>query len=124
MDDSKDGLFTSYYTAFSGSASTVSGINVVQLEPRWVRGVIAREFAVGDLVTLAPDYRYSALYAPIGYTDRYVGIVTAAYANREYLVAWTSHPSFRATVPSTPGHGGMYSGDHLLKIEFADRSLM
>lgn len=124
MGDSKDKLFTSYYTAFSGSNSTVLSANVKQSVPRWARGVIAREFVVGDLVTLAPDYRYSALNSPVGRGDRYVGIVTAAYANREYLVIWTSHPVPSARTLSEAGRGGLYNGDHLLKIECADRSLV
>ena len=78
--------------------------------------VVERVFEVGDLVTLSPDFRYSISFNTIDF-GRYIGIVTQAYANREYLVVWTNHPFH--SIPQ-----GMFNGDHLIKVENVDVSLM
>ena len=80
---------------------------------------LRRTFKVGDLVTLAPTFRYSITTTTVDF-GRYIGIVTHVYSNHEYMVIWTSHPltavrTFRQ---------GMFAGDHLIKVENADISLM
>ena len=95
--------------AYSGSVDTFQS-------PRWTRG-LRRSFELGDLVTLAPEFRYSIAISQPDF-GRYVGIVVEAYANQEYMVAWTNQPI---------AHGikkGMFNGDHLLKVENADKALM
>ena len=82
----------------------------------WKTG-LRREFIKGDLVTLAPEFRYSIAVARPDF-GRYVGIVVEAYANREYMVVWTNQPL-------AMGHKkGMFNGDHLIKVENADKALM
>jgi hypothetical protein len=78
--------------------------------------VLVRVFEVGDLVTLAPDFRYSIAMITVDF-GKYIGIVTQAYTNREYMVVWTSHPL-------TAFSKGMFNGDHLIKVENVDDSLM
>lgn len=78
--------------------------------------VLVRAFEVGDLVTLSPDFRYSITVASVDF-GKYIGIVTQAYTNREYMVVWTSHPL-------TAFSKGMFNGDHLIKVENVDGSLM
>ena len=101
--DSQKGVDT-----FSGSIKTFK-------PPRWNTGM-RRSFEKGDLVTLAPEFRYSIATSTPDW-GRYIGIVVEAYANREYIVVWT-------TQPLVMGHKqGMYNGDHLVKIEHAPDSL-
>lgn len=78
--------------------------------------VLVRVFEVGDLVTLAPDFRYSIAMINVD-LGKYIGIVTQAYTNREYMVVWTSHPLSALSE-------GMFNGDHLIRIENVDDSLM
>jgi len=94
---------------FSGSINTFK-------PPRWNTDTVYRSFAKGDLVTLAPEFRYKISTSTPDW-GRYIGIVIEAYANREYIVVWT-------TQPLVIGHKqGMYNGDHLVKIEHAPDSL-
>lgn len=96
-------------SAYSGSSDTFK-------PPRWTRG-LRRSFELGDLVTLAPEFRYSLTLNGPDF-GRYVGIVVETYANREYMVVWTNHPL-------AIGHKtGMFNGDHLIKVENADKTLM
>ena len=93
---------------FSGSINTFK-------PPRWNTGG-RRSFEKGDLVTLAPEFRYSIATSTPDW-GTYIGIVVEAFANREYIVVWT-------TQPLAIGHKqGMYNGDHLVKIEHASDSL-
>jgi len=78
--------------------------------------VLVRAFEVGDLVTLSPDFRYSMTVTALD-LGKYIGIVTQAYSNREYMVVWTNHPL-------TAYSQGMFNGDHLIKVENVDGSLM
>jgi hypothetical protein len=99
-------------SAYSGSAETFQA-------PRWRRGM-RRSFELGDLVTLAPEFRYSIANASQGIDyGRYVGIVIQTYVNCEYMVVWTNHPLV-ATKFST----GLFNGDHLIKVENAEKALM
>ena len=98
-------------SAYSGSVDTFQA-------PRWTRG-LRRSFELGDLVTLAPEFRYS-IAKPIGIDfGRYLGIVVEAYSNREYLVIWTNHPLVISKFKT-----GLFNGDHLLLVENADKALM
>ena len=92
----------------SGGISPVSGSS-------WTRAGLRRRFNVGDLVTLAPEVRYSIAIATVDF-GRYIGIITQAYSNREYFVVWTNHPMYNISQ-------GMFNGDHLIKVENADGSL-
>ena len=94
---------------YSGSIDTFK-------PPRWAT-TTRREFARGDLVTIAPEFRYSITMprrAPD--TGRYVGIIVKAYANRDYMVVWTNHPL------AAGSSSGMYNGDHLITVENACES--
>lgn len=98
-------------SAYSGSVDTFQ-------PPRWTRG-LRRSFELGDLVTLAPEFRYS-ITTTVGVDfGRYVGIVVEAYSNREYLVIWTNHPLVISKFKT-----GLFNGDHLLLVENADKALM
>ncbi len=99
--------FKPYSEALSGSIESFK-------EPSWVHSrQLRREFVLGDLVTLAPDYQRGI--AASVFSERYIGIVTEAYSNHEYTVVWTTRPRYM-------GSSSMYSGDHLIKIEYADRA--
>ena len=69
--------------------------------------VLRRQFNVGDLVTIAPDFRN-------GITDfdfeKYLGIVVETPEENEYVVYWTQSPSISA-------YRGMWNGDHLVHVE-------
>lgn len=78
--------------------------------------VLVRAFEVGDLVTLSPDFRYSLTMSTVDF-GKYIGIIVEAYVNREYMVVWTNHPLSAFT-------RGMFNGDHLIKVENVDVSLM
>ena len=95
--------------AYSGSADTFK-------PPRWARG-LRRSFKLGDLVTLAPEFRYSIAISRPDF-GRYVGIIVEAYANHEYMVVWTNQPIVHGVKK------GMFTGDHLIKVENADKALM
>lgn len=94
-----------------------SGSTDVTAPRRWNRAVHARQFNKGDLVTLAPEFRYSIAISRPDF-GRYVGIVTEAYANREYMVVWTNQPLTHGSKK------GLFNGDHLLLVENAERALM
>lgn len=97
--------------AYSGSADTFQ-------PPRWTRG-LSRRFELGDLVTLAPEFRYS-ITSGVGVDfGRYLGIVIETYANREYMVIWTNHPLVVSRFKT-----GLFNGDHLILAENADKALM
>ena len=97
----------------------VSGSMAIEVpEPRsWKPSGIRRSFNLGDLETLAPEFRYSIAVSRPDF-GRYVGIVVEAYANREYMVVWTNQPLTYGTKK------GMFNGDHLLLVENADKKLM
>ena len=97
--------------AYSGSVDTFQ-------PPRWTRG-LSRCFELGDLVTLAPEFRYSITKSVGVDIGRYVGIVVETYANREYMVIWTNHPLVINKFKT-----GLFNGDHLLLVENADKTLM
>jgi len=69
--------------------------------------VIRRTFVVGDLVTIAPDFRNSILDFDF---EKYIGIVIRAHEDNEYVVRWTSSPV-------ETFYNGMWNGDHLIKVE-------
>ena len=69
-----------------------------------------RTFVVGDLVTVAPDFRNSVLDFDF---QRYIGIVINSPEENEYIVHWTSSPI-------NEYYKGMWCGDHLVKVEDYD----
>ena len=69
--------------------------------------VLRRTFVVGDLVTIAPDFRNSVLDFDF---DKYIGIVVTTYEENEYAIYWTSSPVNNY-------YKGMWNGDHLVKVE-------
>jgi len=103
---------------FSGSSKTFrsyrEGIEDFQ-PPRWESGVGYRTFELGDLVTLSPEFRYSVAISRPDF-GRYIGIVVQAYANREYVVHWTTQPLINMPARS------MFNGDHLILVEHAEKS--
>ncbi len=70
-------------------------------------GVIRRTFVVGDLVTIAPDFRNSVLDFDF---EKYIGIVLSIPEANEYVVYWTNSPINNY-------YKGMWSGDNLVKVE-------
>jgi len=73
----------------------------------YMGSVYRRTFVVGDLVTIAPDFRNSVLDFDF---EKYVGIIVSAYDDNEYTVHWTSSPVSNY-------YKGMWNGDHLVKVE-------
>ena len=72
--------------------------------------VIRRTFIVGDLVTIAPDFRNNIFDFDF---EKYIGIVVSIPEENEYVIYWTKSP--------TPNHyRGMWNGDHLVKVEDYD----
>ncbi len=69
-----------------------------------------RTFVVGDLVTIAPDFRNTVLDFDF---ERYIGIIVGTPEDNEYLVRWTNSPTQNF-------YKGMWSGDHLVKVEDYD----
>jgi len=69
--------------------------------------VYRRTFVVGDLVTIAPDFRNNILDFDF---EKYIGIIIKVYEENEYIVRWTNSP-----VQSL--YAGMWNGDHLVKVE-------
>ena len=69
--------------------------------------VFRRTFVVGDLVTIAPDFRNSVLDFDF---ERYIGIVIKEPQANEYIVHWTNSPTSNY-------YKGLWCGDHLVKIE-------
>lgn len=69
-----------------------------------------RTFVVGDLVTIAPHFRNSVLDFDF---ERYIGIVVSSPEENEYVVYWTNSPVQNY-------YKGMWSGDHLVKMEDFD----
>ena len=72
--------------------------------------IIRRTFIVGDLVTIAPTFRNSVLDFDF---EKYIGIIVSAPEENEYVVDWTSSPVNNY-------YKGMWSGDHLVKVEDYD----
>ena len=70
-------------------------------------GILKRTFVVGDLVTIAPDFRNSTVDFAF---HRYIGIVVGAYEQNEYTVHWTQSPINNY-------YKGMWNGDHLVRVE-------
>ena len=72
--------------------------------------ILRRQFVIGDLVTIAPDFRN-------GVTDfdfeKYLGIVVESPEENEYVVYWTRSPSISP-------YRGMWNGDHLVRVEEFD----
>jgi len=66
-----------------------------------------RQFIIGDLVTIAPGFRTSITDFDF---EKYIGIILKSFDDNEYIVYWT-------TSPIKDYHRGMWSGDHLVKIE-------
>ena len=75
-----------------------------------VGDIIRRTFIIGDLVTISPDFRNTALDFDF---ERYIGIVVSMPEDNEYVVHWTSSPINNY-------YKGMWSGDHLVKVEDYD----
>ena len=69
--------------------------------------VFKRTFVVGDLVTIAPDFRNTVLDFDF---ERYIGIIINTPEDNEYVVYWTNSPVNNY-------YKGMWSGDHLVRIE-------
>ena len=69
-----------------------------------------RSFVIGDLVTIAPDFRNTVLDFDF---ERYIGIIIKIPDDNEYVVHWTNSPVQNY-------YKGMWSGDHLVKIEDYD----
>ena len=69
--------------------------------------IFKRTFVVGDLVTIAPDFRNTVLDFDF---ERYIGIVINTPEDNEYIVYWTNSPVNNY-------YKGMWSGDHLVRIE-------
>ena len=62
---------------------------------------------VGDLVTIAPDFHNTILDFDF---EKYIGIVVKTPEDNEYIVCWTKSPN-------SINYKGMWSGDHLVKVE-------
>jgi len=71
------------------------------------KGILRREFIVGDLVTIAPTFRNTITDFDF---EKYIGIVVKIPEENEYIVYWTNSPI-------TATSRGLWSGDHLVKIE-------
>jgi hypothetical protein len=69
--------------------------------------IIRRTFVVGDLVTIAPDFRNNILDFDF---EKYIGIILNVYEENEYSVYWTN-------APVASSYKGMWCGDHLIKVE-------
>ena len=69
--------------------------------------MLRRTFIVGDLVTIAPEFRYGVVDFEF---EKYIGIVVESYDVNEYIVYWTNAPTVNC-------HRGIWNGDHLVKIE-------
>ncbi len=70
-------------------------------------GSIRRTFVVGDLVTIAPDFRNTIMDFDF---DKYIGVVLQIPEENEYIIYWT-------TSPINNYYKGMWSGDHLVRVE-------
>jgi len=70
-------------------------------------GSIRRTFVVGDLVTIAPDFRNTVMDFDF---DKYIGVVLQIPEENEYIIYWT-------TSPINNYYKGMWSGDHLVRVE-------
>ncbi len=75
--------------------------------------MLYRKFIIGDLVTIAPTFRNSISDFDF---EKYIGIIVKRYEGNEYTVFWT-------TSPIRDYHRGMWSGDHLVKIEEYQKAL-
>jgi hypothetical protein len=69
--------------------------------------IIKRTFIIGDLVTIAPDFRNTVLDFDF---EKYIGIVISAPEENEYTIYWTNSPMNNY-------YKGMWNGDHLVRIE-------
>tara|TARA_R110000772_G_scaffold182088_1_gene293355 strand:+ start:123 stop:467 length:345 start_codon:yes stop_codon:yes gene_type:complete len=94
--------------AYSGSIGTFK-------PARWTSG-LRRSFALGDLVTLSPEFRFSIATVSPDF-GRYIGVIVEAYSNSEYMVIWTTHPLVVSKFKK-----GLFNGDHLLLLENAGSS--
>ena len=74
-------------------------------------GSIRRRFDVGDLVTIAPHFRNTVLDFDF---EKYIGIIMSIPDPNEYTVYWT-------TSPMANYYKGLWSGDHLVRIEDYDK---
>ena len=72
--------------------------------------ILRREFIIGDLVTIAPDFRNTITDFDF---EKYIGIVINIPEQNEYVVYWTNSPVQNY-------YKGMWSGDHLIKVEDYD----
>jgi len=72
--------------------------------------LLRRTFAIGDLVTIAPDFRNTVLDFDF---ERYIGIVVKKPEDNEYIVYWTNSPVNNY-------YKGMWCGDHLVRVEDYD----
>jgi len=72
--------------------------------------IFRRTFTIGDLVTIAPDFRNTVLDFDF---ERYIGIIVNKPEDNEYVVHWTNSPI-------NSYYKGMWSGDHLIRVEDYD----
>jgi hypothetical protein len=76
--------------------------------------ILKREFTVGDLVTIAPEFREFRSEFRHGTTkfnfEKYMGIVVENPEDGEYVVYWTQ-------APIRSPYRGVWSGDHLVRVE-------
>ena len=72
--------------------------------------IFRRTFTIGDLVTIAPDFRNTVLDFDF---ERYIGIIMSIPEANEYVVYWTNSPVNNY-------YKGMWCGDHLVKVEDYD----
>jgi len=73
----------------------------------YMSDILRRTFSVGDLVTIAPDFRNTVLDFDF---EKYIGIIMSTPEENEYTVYWTSSPT-------NSYYKGMWNGDHLVKVE-------
>jgi hypothetical protein len=80
-----------------------------------------RDYMIGDLVTIAPEFRYDYDI----HQRQYIGIIVETLEeNNEYVVHWTSAPGTPANrydIDNGPQYRGLWNGAHLIKVEdYAD----
>lgn len=82
-----------------------------------------RDYVIGDLVTIAPEFRYDYDI----HQRQYIGIVVETVGeSNDYIVHWTSSPgtpSRRHDIDNGPQYRGLWSGSHLIKVEDYANSL-
>lgn len=73
-----------------------------------------RDYVIGDLVTIAPEFRYDFDI----HQRQYIGIIVETLEeNNEYVVHWTSSPTNRYDIDNPNQYRGLWNGAHLIKIE-------